>query len=94
MAMEALRPGDAAVYNLGIGRGYSVKQVVDSAKRVTGVDLPIEYGPRRPGDPAILYADAQKIQNELGWSPRYTEIDAIVSTAWGWLKRHPGGYGE
>lgn len=94
MAMEALRPGESSVYNLGIGRGYSVKEVVESADRVTGIDVPIEYGPRRPGDPAILYADSQKIQTELGWSPRYTEIDAIVSTAWNWLKSHPVGYGE
>ena len=93
MAMEALRPGDSSAYNLGIGRGYSVKEVVESANGVTGIDVPIEYGPRRPGDPAILYADSRKIQNELGWSPRYTEIDAIVSTAWNWLENHPDGYG-
>ncbi|MFH1267703.1 MAG: UDP-glucose 4-epimerase GalE, partial [Planctomycetota bacterium] len=93
-AMEALKPGDARVYNLGIGRGYSVKEVLDSAKRVTGVEIPAEYGPRRPGDPAILYADAQKIQRELGWSARYTEIDEIVSTAWNWFKNHPEGYSE
>lgn len=90
--MNALRPGDARVYNLGIGRGYSVREVIDSAKRVTGVDFPVEYGPRRPGDPAVLYADAQKIGRELGWSPRYTEIDPIVATAWQWFKSHPQGY--
>jgi len=94
MAMEALRPGDARVYNLGIGRGYSVKEVVESAKRVTGIDIPIEYGPRRPGDPAILFADSQRIQKELGWSPRYAEIDRIVATAWNWFKKHPAGYGK
>lgn len=93
-AMEALKPGDTRVYNLGIGRGYSVKEVLDSAKRVTGVEIPAEYGPRRPGDPAILYADAQKIQRELGWSARYIEIDEIVATAWNWFKNHPEGYGE
>jgi UDP-glucose-4-epimerase GalE len=93
-AMEALGPGDSSVYNLGIGRGYSVNEVVESANRVTGLEIPTEYGPRRPGDPAILYADSQKIQSELGWSPRYTEIDQIVSTAWNWLEEHPDGYGE
>jgi len=93
-AMEALEPGDVRVYNLGIGRGYSVKEVVESAKRVTGLEIPIEYGARRPGDPAILYADSRKIQTELGWSPRYTEIDDIVASAWRWFERHPEGYGE
>jgi len=99
-AMEALsikttkKPGDARVYNLGIGRGYSVKEVVESAKRVTGIDIPIEYGPRRPGDPAILFADARKIQSELGWSARYTRIDEIVATAWKWFKNRSHGYEE
>ena len=91
-AMKALKAGDARFYNLGIGRGYSVKEVVDSAKRVTGIDFVVEYGPRRPGDPAILYANAEKIHHELGWSPRYTEIDSIVATAWKWFEKHPNGY--
>lgn len=93
VAMEALRPGEKRFYNLGIGRGYSVREVIDAAGRVTGRPIPVEYGPRRPGDPAILYADASKIQAELGWKPRYTEIDAIVQTAWQWFRNHPFGYG-
>ncbi len=93
-AMEALAPGDARVYNLGIGRGYSVKEVVDSAKRVSGKAIPIEYGDRRPGDPAVLYADSHKVQDELGWSPRYTEVDEIVASAWKWFERHPKGYDD
>jgi len=92
-AMEALAAGDVRVYNLGIGRGYSVKEVVESAKRVTGIEIPIEYGERRPGDPAILYAESRKIQTELGWSPRYTQIDEIVASAWKWFESHPEGYG-
>ncbi len=92
MAMNALRPGDARFYNLGIGRGYSVREVIESAKRVTGIDFPVEYGPRRPGDPAILFANADKIRRELSWSPRYTDIDPIVATAWRWFQRHPNGY--
>ena len=92
VAMNALRPGDTRFYNLGIGRGYSVKEVIESAKRVTGIELPVEYGPRRPGDPAILFANAEKIRGELGWSPRYTEIDPIVATAWNWFQSHPRGY--
>lgn len=94
VAMEALQPGDARFYNLGIGRGYSVKEVLDSAQRVTGREIPVEYGVRRPGDPAVLFADAQKLRRELGWSPRYTEIDPIVATAWNWMKNHPEGYGD
>lgn len=92
VAMNALRPGDTRCYNLGIGKGYSVKEVIESARRVTGRDIPVEYGPRRAGDPAVLFADADKIQRELGWSARHTELDAIIATAWKWFERHPGGY--
>lgn len=91
-ALDALRPGDARFYNLGIGKGYSVKQVVEAVRRVSGTDLPVEFGPRRPGDPAILLANADKIGREVGWSPRYTDIDAIVATAWNWFRNHPAGY--
>jgi UDP-glucose-4-epimerase GalE len=91
--MQALRSGDARFYNLGIGRGYSVKEVLDAARRVTGREIPIEYGPRRSGDPAVLYANADKIRRELGWSARYLELDPIVATAWNWHQRHPEGYG-
>jgi len=91
-AMQALKPGDTRFYNLGIGRGYSVREVIESAKRITGVDFAVEYGPRRPGDPAVLFANAEKIGRELGWTARYTEIDEIVATAWRWFKNHPQGY--
>jgi UDP-glucose-4-epimerase GalE len=94
VAMAALKPGDTRFYNLGIGRGYSVKEVIESARRVTGVDFPVEYGPRRAGDPAILFANAEKIRRELGWSARYTEIDPIVATAWKWFQGHPNGYAD
>ncbi len=93
VAMGALRPGDGGFYNLGIGRGYSVNEVLESARRVTGREIPIEHGARRPGDPAILFADARKIQEELGWSAGYTDIDEIVATAWNWHQHHPDGYG-
>jgi UDP-glucose-4-epimerase GalE len=92
--MEALRPGDARFYNLGIGKGHSVRTVIDSVRRVTGREIPIEYGARRSGDPAILFADAGKIRRELGWSARYTEIDPIVETAWRWFQNHPEGYSD
>lgn len=93
-AMEALREGDARFYNLGIGRGYSVREVIDAARRVTGVHIPVEDGPRRAGDPAVLYADPTRIRRELGWAARYLEIDAIISTAWRWFENHPDGYGD
>jgi UDP-glucose 4-epimerase len=92
LAMGALTPGDTRFYNLGIGRGYSVREVLESARRITGRDIPVKFGPRRPGDPAELYADSTKIQTELGWKPNYTEIDPIVATAWNWFKNHPDGY--
>jgi UDP-glucose 4-epimerase len=92
VTMEALKPGDARFYNLGIGKGYSVKEVIESAERVTGMKIPRENGPRRSGDPAILYANADKIGRELGWKAKYVEIDDIVATAWNWFKNHPRGY--
>jgi len=92
VAMKALRPGRLEAYNLGIGRGYSVREVFDAAERVTGQTIPVEIGPRRAGDPAVLFADSQKIQRELGWKPRYTDIDSVVATAWNWFKMHPDGY--
>lgn len=90
--MEALCPGDARFYNLGIGRGYSVREVMEATRSVTGVEIPVEYGPRRPGDPAVLFADPAKIRQELGWEARWTDLSAIVATAWTWLKNHPRGY--
>ncbi|RMG01670.1 MAG: UDP-glucose 4-epimerase GalE [Planctomycetota bacterium] len=93
-AMEAIAPGEGRFYNLGIGRGYSVKEVLDAAKRVTGRDIPVAYGDRRPGDPAILFANSEKIQRELNWKPNYTDIDEIVATAWNWFEKHPDGYAD
>jgi UDP-glucose 4-epimerase len=92
VAMESLRPGDARFYNLGIGRGYSVREVLDAVRGVTGMDVLVEYSPRRPGDPAVLFADPSKIRRELGWEARWTDLSAIVATAWTWLKNHPRGY--
>lgn len=92
VTMKALKAGEFRFYNLGIGKGYSVKEVIDSAEHVTGVTIPCEFGPRRAGDPAILYSNAEKIGRELGWKANYTEIDAIVASAWNWFKKHPRGY--
>ncbi len=76
--------GGPDVYNLGNGSGFSVLQVIESARRVTGRDIRVAYGPRRSGDPARLVASSEKAARELGWSPAYTELDGIVETAWRW----------
>jgi UDP-glucose 4-epimerase len=94
VAMNALRAGDTRFYNLGIGHGYSVREVIDAAKKVTGTNIPIEIGSRRAGDPAVLFADASKIQRELGWTARTTEIEPMIATAWNWFRSHPQGYGD
>ena len=90
--MAALRPGEQRVYNLGIGNGFSVRQVIDSVKRVTGKEFKIKEGPRRPGDPPELFADPRKIREEIGWKARHTDLDGIVATAWNWYRAHPRGY--
>jgi UDP-glucose 4-epimerase len=92
LVMEALRSGDQRVYNLGIGRGHSVKDVLTAARAVIGRDFPVEIGPRRPGDPASLYADASKILRELGWKAKRTELAATIDSAWKWFQTHPTGY--
>jgi UDP-glucose 4-epimerase len=77
------------IYNLGNGSGFSVREVIESARRVTGHPIPVEICPRRPGDPAVLVASSEKAMRELGWKPRYTKLDDIVRTAWVWhLKRY------
>jgi UDP-glucose 4-epimerase len=79
-------------YNLGNGQGYSVRQVIDTARQVTGRDIAVKTGPRRPGDPAVLVAAAARAKTELGWAPRHASLEAIVATAWAWKRRHPRGY--
>ena len=93
LALEALDSGNR-VYNLGNGKGFSVKEVIEAARRVTGHAIPAEVAPRRPGDPATLVAGSEKIKSELGWNPRYTDVEAIIQTAWDWHSRHPGGYAD
>jgi UDP-glucose 4-epimerase len=90
--MGALEPGKALTYNVGIGRGYSVREVIDATRRVTGVDFAEVEGARRPGDPPALYNDPSKITAALGWRARYDSLDAIIETAWGWFRAHPNGY--
>ena len=93
LALQALTGGaPSTVYNLGNGRPTSVRQVLDSVARVAGRPVPYSKAPRRPGDPAVLYASSDRIKRELGWRPRYEEIDTIVATAWRWREAHPHGY--
>jgi len=94
VALEALRPGDLRVHNVGIGRGYSVREVVDAVRRVTGRSFDVREGARRPGDPPSLVTDPSSLVGSLGWRPRHTDIDAIVRTAWAWVQAHPEGYGD
>ena len=95
LALQALRAGGAsAAYNLGNGEPISVRQVVSSVARVTGRPVPAGVAPRRPGDPAVLYASSQRIRRELGWQPKYEQLDVIVETAWRWREAHPAGYGK
>ncbi len=90
--MRCLVPGDRRKYNLGTGDGLSVRQIIDSVQRVTGMKLKVLEGQRREGDPAMLYADPARIRNELGWSASITNVDEIVASAWAWFKEHPRGY--
>ncbi len=91
LALDALEGAAAAgarlIFNLGNGRGFSVREVIESARRVTGHPIPAEIHPRRPGDPAVLVASSEKAIRELGWRPRYTQLDEIVRTAWIWHQR-------
>lgn len=87
LALEALETRDRLIYNLGNGSGFSVRQVIESARRVTGHPIPIEVQPRRPGDPAFLIASSEKAMREQGWKPRYTDLDSMMRTAWLWHQK-------
>jgi UDP-glucose 4-epimerase len=92
LAMEALADGRSRKYNLGSGTGYSVLEVVETARRVTEHPIPVEQGARRAGDLPALVADSTLIKQELGWIPAYDHLDRIVETAWKWHQSHPTGY--
>jgi len=87
LALEALEKKDRLIFNLGNGKGFSVREVVESARRVTGREIPSEIHPRRAGDPAVLVASSDKAIRELGWEPRYTQLDDIIRTAWDWHQK-------
>jgi UDP-glucose-4-epimerase GalE len=94
-ALEAIvETGRSGAYNLGTGRPHSVREVIDTVSRVTGRQVPWTLAPRRPGDPAVLFAAVHKAQAELHWTPRFAALDTIVRTAWEWQHAHPHGYGD
>jgi UDP-glucose 4-epimerase len=90
----ALKAPASAVYNLGTGGGTSVREVIESCRKITGHEIPVVEKPRRPGDPARLIAASEKIQRELGWQPKFQRIDAIIESAWKWHQKFPNGYGD
>jgi len=92
LALQALDEDGCRKYNLGNSRGYSVKEVIEISRRITGHPLPMEIGARRAGDPAELVADSAAIKKELGWQPRFDSLEKIIETAWKWHQSHPHGY--
>jgi UDP-glucose 4-epimerase len=94
LALEALKGKAPLIYNLGSGRGFSVMEVIEAARKVTGHSIPDRKTDRRPGDPPVLVASSKKIRDELGWSPKHAELDVIVRSAWEWRRSHPNGYDE
>jgi UDP-glucose 4-epimerase len=94
LAIEAVEPGETVAYNVGTGNGHSVREIIDSAGRVTGKAIACKESPRRPGDPPRLVADASKIHLQLGWRARWTDIARVIESAWKWHRAHPGGYGD
>lgn len=92
LALEKISSLRYCAFNLGNSEGYSVVEVIDATKRITGVDLDVQYGPRRAGDPAILVASSQLASRELGWAPSCSDIEGIIETAWQWIKKNPNGY--
>lgn len=98
-AIAALKPGvpsepaaAAPAYNLGIGKGYSVRQIIEAVQRVTGKTIKVIEGPRRAGDPPAVWADPAKVRRELGWNAQVTDLDEIIRSAWTWFNAHPQGY--
>jgi UDP-glucose 4-epimerase len=92
LALTALETRDRMIYNLGNGEGYSVRQVIETARRVTGRPIPAVEVPRRPGDAPRLVASAERIRAELGWKPRFPDLETIVASAWEWHRSRPDGY--
>jgi UDP-glucose 4-epimerase len=94
LALEAAEPGKHRVYNLGNGAGFSVREVVEAARRVTSKEIEAVESPRRPGDPPALVASSDNIRADLGWKPQKPELEAMISDAWAWMQDYPDGYAE
>ncbi|MBX3359367.1 MAG: UDP-glucose 4-epimerase GalE [Phycisphaeraceae bacterium] len=93
-SLDPAKDESGRVYNLGIGRGYSVREIIGACERVTGKRIAVVEGDRRAGDPPALYADPRKIQRDLSWRASITDLDEIVGSAWRWFEKHPRGYGR
>ena len=95
LALDYLRAGNpSTAFNLGNGQGFSNREIIDAARRVTGHPIPVSEEDRRPGDPAVLIASSQKAMDVLGWNPRYTNVEDIIATAWNWHSNYPNGYDD
>lgn len=98
LALNALEAGNEnarpLIYNLGNGQGFSVHEVIEAAREVTGHAIPVIESPRRPGDPAVLIASSGKIRRELGWQPKFADLKSILESAWQWHRAHPDGYSQ
>ena len=90
--LERLEQGQQRFYNLGIGNGYSVREVIEAAERVTGKKIPVKEGQRRAGDPPALFADASRIKSEIGWAAERPELEGMIESAWKWYEANPNGY--
>ncbi len=95
LALDALMNGHAtSAYNIGIGRGYTNKEVVDAVSQASGIEVQVHIGPRRPGDASESVADSSRLRKEFGWAPRHSDLPTIVGSAWKWHQSHPKGYGD
>lgn len=94
LALEALKDGQSRFYNLGSGTGYSVREVIETVRKVTGREIPVVEGERRAGDLPVLVADSRRIREELGWRPEFDNLHTIIESAWHWHQSHPKGYDD
>lgn len=95
LAMEYLRDGGSSeVFNLGSGHGFSVNAIIETAKKITGIDFAVNYGERRAGDPSILIASSDKIKKVLHWKPQFSDVEHVIKDAWQWHLQHPQGYND
>ncbi len=94
LALHSLSKSGFKVYNVGHGKGYSIRSVVKAVEEIAGRRIEVHVGERRPGDPAVLVASARKLRRELGWQPRHSDLRTIIRSAWAWRQKHPSGYGD